>query len=342
MKLTIDEKYMFCNEMAMILHSGFSLVQGVEMIYEELDNQNLKVVLPQMVESLNSDTTFSDAILETEAFDDYMANLVNVGESSGNLDEVMHSLSDYYLRMSDITNKLKHALTYPCILMFMMLVVVGIIVFKVLPIFQNVLRSLGSDLSSYANNFMFFGQIFSFISFVIIGIIVAVIVIVYIYSKIKHLNIYNSLIKRSFITKKLSRSLDKAQVTYALSLFMSSGYFLEDAMKLVPGLVDEPELKKDLELCNQELENGEDFIDVIRKHRIYDRMQLNLIQVGFKTGQLDSVMKQLSTTLEDEVSGAIDRFINIIEPTIVALLSLIVGIVLLSVMLPLISIMASL
>ena len=167
MKLTIDEKYMFCNEMSMILHSGFSLVQGIDMVREGVNNDNLKDILSQIIESLNDGVTFSDAIKETKAFDDYMANLINVGESSGNLDEVMQSLRDYYFRMADIINKLRNALTYPCILMIMMLVVVGIIVFKVLPIFQNVLRSLGTDLSSYANNFMFFGQIFSFISFVL-------------------------------------------------------------------------------------------------------------------------------------------------------------------------------
>jgi len=126
MKLTMSEKYMFCNQMAMILESGFSLNQGVTI--------NL-----------------------TKAFDDYMVNLVKVGETSGNLDDVMQSLSEYYARIDDITNKLKQALTYPIILIIMMVVVVGIIVFKVLPIFKDVLNGLGSDLSSYANSFMEFG-----------------------------------------------------------------------------------------------------------------------------------------------------------------------------------------
>lgn len=71
-------------------------------------------------------------------------------------------------------------------------------------------------------------------------------------------------------------------------------------------------------------------------------MQLNMIQVGFKTGQVDIIMKQLSNSFQEEVSRAIDQFLNIIEPTIVTLLSLVVGIVLMSVMLPLISIMSSL
>ena len=81
---------------------------------------------------------------------------------------------------------------------------------------------------------------------------------------------------------------------------------------------------------------------VIKKYQIYQGMQLNMIQVGFKTGQVDIIMKQLSNSFQEEVSRAIDQFLNIIEPTIVTLLSLVVGIVLMSVMLPLISIMSSL
>ena len=131
MKLTMSEKYMFCNQMAMILESGFSLNQGVTMVYEEMDDKNIKGVLQEVAKYLDEQVSFSEAIDLTKAFDDYMVNLVKVGETSGNLDDVMQSLSEYYARIDDITNKLKQALTYPIILIIMMVVVVGIIVFKV-------------------------------------------------------------------------------------------------------------------------------------------------------------------------------------------------------------------
>lgn len=342
MKLTMSEKYMFCNQMAMILNSGFSLDQGIEMIYEEVDNKNIKTVLKDLLDKLDDQSNFSEALNSSQAFDDYMVNLVKVGETSGNLDDVMQSLSEYYARIDDITNKLKQALTYPIILVVMMVVVVGIIAFKVLPIFKEVLKGLGSDLSSYANSFMEFGQIFSLICFGVLLICVIVIVIGYLYQKIKHVNVLSSFVQKSFLTKKLSRALNKAQITYALSLFISSGYDLEEAMKFVPQLVDDKELKNNLVKCNGDLQNGDSFVDVIKRYQIYQGMQLNMIQVGFKTGQVDTIMKQLSNNFQDEVSSAIDQFLNIIEPTIVALLSLVVGIVLISVMLPLISIMSSL
>ena len=342
MKLTMSEKYMFCNQMAMILESGFSLNQGVTMVYEEMDDKNIKGVLQEVAKYLDEQVSFSEAIDLTKAFDDYMVNLVKVGETSGNLDDVMQSLSEYYARIDDITNKLKQALTYPIILIIMMVVVVGIIVFKVLPIFKDVLNGLGSDLSSYANSFMEFGQIFSLICFAVLLVLVIVIIAGYLYQRITHVNVLSNVVQKSFLTRKLSRALNKAQITYALSLFISSGYDLQEAMKFVPKLVDDKQLRANLEKCNEDLINGDSFVEVIKKYQIYQGMQLNMIQVGFKTGQVDIIMKQLSNSFQEEVSRAIDQILNIIEPTIVTLLSLVVGIVLMSVMLPLISIMSSL
>lgn len=342
MKLTMSEKYMFCNQMAMILESGFSLNQGVTMVYEEMDDKNIKGVLQEVAKYLDEQVSFSEAIDLTKAFDDYMVNLVKVGETSGNLDDVMQSLSEYYARIDDITNKLKQALTYPIILIIMMVVVVGIIVFKVLPIFKDVLNGLGSDLSSYANSFMEFDQIFSLICFAVLLVLVIVIIAGYLYQRVTHVNVLSNVVQKSFLTRKLSRALNKAQITYALSLFISSGYDLQEAMKFVPKLVDDKQLRANLEKCNEDLINGDSFVEVIKKYQIYQGMQLNMIQVGFKTGQVDIIMKQLSNSFQEEVSRAIDQFLNIIEPTIVTLLSLVVGIVLMSVMLPLISIMSSL
>ncbi|MEY8300370.1 type II secretion system F family protein [Thomasclavelia ramosa] len=342
MKLTMSEKYMFCNQMAMILESGFSLNQGVTMVYEEMDDKNIKGVLQEVAKYLDEQVSFSEAIDLTKAFDDYMVNLVKVGETSGNLDDVMQSLSEYYARIDDITNKLKQALTYPIILIIMMVVVVGIIVFKVLQIFKDVLNGLGSDLSSYANSFMEFGQIFSLICFAVLLVLVIVIIAGYLYQRVTHVNVLSNVVQKSFLTRKLSRALNKAQITYALSLFISSGYDLQEAMKFVPKLVDDKQLRANLEKCNEDLINGDSFVEVIKKYQIYQGMQLNMIQVGFKTGQVDIIMKQLSNSFQEEVSRAIDQFLNIIEPTIVTLLSLVVGIVLMSVMLPLISIMSSL
>lgn len=340
--LSLEEKYLFCNQMAMILSSGFQIQDGIEMITDETENQNMYAVLEKILEILKIDSRLSYAIEQTDAFDHYMVHLIRVGEVSGNLDDVFHSLSDYYLRMQDMLHKFQQALTYPIILLMMMFVVVGVIVFEVLPIFQNVLQGLGSDLTSYAYMFMKCGQILSMIGFIVLAMITFFIIGVYIYSRVRHISLMNQFVQKSIFTKSLARSMSQAQLTYALSMFIESGYDFHDAIEYTMDLVDDQSLKIKLKNCCGELQKGTTFINAIKEYRIYQGMALNMIQVGLKTGQVDQTMKTLSLHYQDEVDQSIDHFLNIIEPTIVTFLSVIVGIVLLSVMLPLMSIMASL
>nr|WP_302970191.1 type II secretion system F family protein [Coprobacillus cateniformis] len=275
-------------------------------------------------------------------FHDYMVHLLKVGEVSGYIDDVMESLGAYYLRMDDMTSQLQQALTYPIILFIMMFVVVGVVVFQVLPIFENVLMSLGSHLSSFASRFMNFGQIFSMLGFMILGIFMIMIISFYVYAKKSHQDIMVMFVQKSWITKKIANHMNHAQLTYALSLFVSSGYDLQEAVHYTIELVDNSQLQNQLKQCYHDLEQGVSFVDAVSQHQIYKGMKLNMIQIGFQTGQVDAVMKTLSNHYQDEVSQSIAHFLNIIEPAIVTFLSVIVGVVLLSVMLPLVSIMSSL
>lgn len=342
MKLNFEEKCLFASQMAMILNAGFDMQQGVEMIQQESENSHLKEVLKEVIENFKEDSRLSQAVMKTEAFDGYMVHLLEVGEMSGHLDDVMLSLANYYGRMRDMSDQLQQALTYPIVLLMMMFVVIGVIVFKVLPIFQNVLKSLGSHLSPYAYTFMKVGQIASVIGFVVLTVVLIGVLAFYIYSKMTRTNLLTVFIYKTPFMRSLSYALSHAQMTYALSMFMSSGYEFEEAVENAIPLVEEKALKVNLQKAYQDMRAGDMFIDSVSKHRIYQGMKLNMLQVGVKTGQVEQVLKQLSATYQDEVSESITRFLNIIEPAIITFLSVIVGMILLSVMLPIVSVLSSL
>ncbi|MFR7591720.1 MAG: type II secretion system F family protein [Longibaculum sp.] len=342
MKLNFEEKYLFCNQMAMILNSGFHFEQGVEMIGEETENGHIKEATSKILTFLQEDSRLSYAVEKTDDFDHYMVHLLQAGEVSGNLDDVMKSLSHYYLRMNEMQNQFQQALTYPMILLLMMFVVIGVIVFQVLPIFRQVLESLGGELTSYAYTFMQLGQVFSIVGFIALAIVTLFILGIYIYSRVFHVSLMYQFVQKSFFTRSLAKSMNQAQLTYALSLFIESGYDFQEALKYAMKVINDKHLYKQLEECCLDLQNDMSFVDALKKNKIYQGMALNMLQVGFKTGQADQIMKTLAIHYQDAVSDAIDRFLNIIEPTLVTFLSVVVGIVLLSVMLPLMSIMGSL
>lgn len=342
-KLTTQEKSIFCNEIAIILSFGLSIYEGLDIIYPELPNAHLKEVAKQLLDDYQEHGKFYDAIKASQSFDTYMEEMVQIGEESGNLDSVMHQLSKYYERNDDMQAQIKDAITYPMILMIMMLIVIGILVLKILPIFQNVLSSLGASLSPFAQTLMQFGETFAFSSFLILVIVAIVLVAFYIYTKVSsNKRIQVEFLSSFFATKKLYMNISMANITYALTLFLASGYPIENAVKFLPGFVNHPKLSAKLNAIIAKMEEGTSFADAIREENLYDGVYANMLQIGFKSGKQDEVLKKLVNAYEKDVDNAISGFLNIIEPTIVAVLSFVVGIILLSVMLPLMSIMSSL
>lgn len=342
-KLSTKEKSVFCNEIAIILASGMSIYEGLEIIAPELPNSHLQQIAKELLERYQDTGRFYDVVKESNVFDNYMEEMIQIGEESGNLDDVMYQLSLYYERNDDMQTQIKDAVTYPLILMVMMLIVIGVLVLKILPIFQSVLNSLGASLSPFAQTLMNFGENFAFIAFVILSLLAIIIVFFLLYTKFgKDKTLQESILAKSFITKKLYMNISMANITYALSLFLSSGYPIEEAVKYLPGFITHPMLKNKINKVISDMDQGISFADAIKSCALYEGIYSNMLQIGFKSGKQDEVLKKLVSLYEKDVDSSISSFLNVIEPTIVAVLSLVVGIILLSVMLPLMSIMSSL
>ncbi|NBK98845.1 MAG: type II secretion system F family protein [Erysipelotrichia bacterium] len=342
-RLTTKEKGIFANEIAIILSSGMSIYEGLELIAPELPNEHMRHICIDLLNEYQSKGKFYDALKASQVFDQYMEEMVKIGEESGNLDDVMHQLALYYERNDDMQMQIKDAITYPLILMVMMLVVIGVFVLKILPIFQNVLHNVGTSLSPLAQTLMDFGQNFALIAFIILSVLALMIILFLLYTKIsKDKTLQEHLLAKCVMTKKLYTNISMANITYALSLFLSSGYPIEEAVKFLPNFVNHPKLKIKLQKIIMKMEAGTSFADAIKVENLYTGVYANMLQIGFKSGKQDEVLKKLVQLYEKDVAISISNFLNIIEPSIVALLSLVVGIILLSVMLPLMSIMSSL
>lgn len=336
--LNTEEMFDFFTQMGMVLESGLSIAEGLEIIEQDSMEVHLKEVCRQLRPHVEQEGSFHTALLAVPVVDHYAMHMIEIGEVSGTLDNVMRELALYYERNADLKQSLKEAMSYPSILLVMMWAVVGIIVWKVLPIFEKVLLNMGSVLSASAQTMMDFGRIFAWVSFLVLSALLVVLLIVYIVMKRKGTLRFLS---RFFLTKKLYHNMSMAKMSYALSLFVSAGYGMEEALGYVIDVVEDSRLIHKLKACKEGLKQEEAFAYVLQKEKLYQGIYANLIITGFQSGKSEEVMKKVSDLYEKAVDDSISAFLNMIEPAIVIFLSLIVGIILLSVMLPLMSIMSS-
>lgn len=340
MKLDNKELMLFTSQISMILKSGISLSDGILALSQEIEDEEYKNVLINVSKNLDNAMPIYDAFKEAGMDDEYMISLISIGEKSGYLDKVMEQLSIYYERLDNVNEKFKDAITYPSILILMMIAVISILVIKVLPIFESVLNSLGTGLNGLALVFMNLGQILARYGFILLALIV-LLLIYFAYKLTKNSSLIKTL-DQFKVTKHIGYNLACAQFAFALSLLMNSGYDSEQALKEMPELIEDSVLKEKIVQMIEKMNQGKSFEQVILESKVFKSIDNRLLTIGFKAGQAESTMAMIAKNYETEVDNEISRFLDIVEPSLVAILSIIIGIILLSVMLPLMSVMSSL
>lgn len=342
-KITNQQTYLLCDQLSMIIKSGISVGDGIDAMIGETTEQNLKVLLIQLQKEIKEYGSLYNAVRNVGVFDNYMVEMIRVGEKAGYLENVLSSLAKYYLRIDEMQRKIKDAIIYPSILVLTMLVVIGIIIFKVFPVFQTVFQSLGSDLSVYAISLMQMSNFLIVYGFWFLLLIIVIIVstIVY-YRHHYHQEAGVMFLSKFFITRKFMYEMAVAQFAYAFSLLIKSGYDSEEALKFIPLITSNEQLTKQVDQCLIQMEKGVDFKTVIAESAIFKGIYTQMLVLAIKIGRLDEVMTQIADLYEDEVNTSVNKFLDRIEPTLTAVLAIIVGVILLSVMVPLLSIMNSL
>ena len=122
-----EEISIFCDQIAMILNGGIPVYEGAYILYEEMDEGKTKDVLKKVADNVKSGMAFSEALKESGSFPVYMCEMVRIGEMTGKLEEIMHSLADYYERENLVKNSIRSVISYPTVLLGMMAVIVGVV-----------------------------------------------------------------------------------------------------------------------------------------------------------------------------------------------------------------------
>lgn len=341
-KLLPNELSSFCAQMAMLLKSGTPIAEGIAILYEDNKDEASGVILGRVRDHVEMGEPLFLSLTEADCFPLYMINMVRIGEQSGKLDEVLDSLCAYYDWEESVSQSIRSAVTYPLIMIGMMMLVVVVLVVKVLPVFGDVFRQLGGELSGASQGVMQMGTVLGRYS---IGLICLLVVLVLGYLVMRRtkkgarlLAIFQA---KFFVTKKLSGAIASGRFASAMALMLSSGLQTDESLALVGDLVDHPILHDKITACQTVVTQGISFSDALVQTGIFTGVYARMVTVAFRTGSVDTVMKKLADSYEREIDNHIDNLISILEPTLVAVLSVIVGMILLSVMLPLLGIMST-
>lgn len=341
-QLTNAEIASFCSQTAMLLQAGITPAEGINIMLSDSKDTAAGELLTQIRDICRQGEPFYKALTATGMFPDYVLHTIALGEESGNLDDCMSSLAAYYEKEEAISESIKNAVTYPFIMIAMMLAVIFVLVSKVMPIFQQVFIELGSEMTGFAASLLNLGNSLNNYSIVLLVILCLLFVCYLIATRTTIGRRFTSAFFNVFpLTKDFYENVACERFASGMALTLSSGMDTFTSLDMVSNLVGNKLMQEKIEDCKKAIRDGANFAEALVSSGIFNNLHSQMIAVGFKSGNVDTVLAKIADNYEKATDKKIQTIISILEPTLVIILSIIVGLILLSVILPLIGIMTS-
>ena len=340
-KLTARELSSFFGQLGILIHSGISAVEGLHILLEESTTDTDRVIISPLIKSMEETGSLSQSVKDTGIFPPLAATYIKTGEETGCLDETLNSLARHYRQEDEISDEIKSAVTYPLLMLGMMAVVILVLLVKVLPVFRQVFRQLGLEMSGISGALLGIGETLNRYSTAFLILLTAMIgFILFLVLHPKGQELIRKIVCRFPGMKEIPVNLDYSRLCQCISLGIRSGLSPELCVELAGAVVSQTEIREKLASIQNQLAEGYGFTEAITESGLFKAMELRLISLGFQAGASDEVMEKLAEQYEEKSTDSVSHIVSILEPTIVIVLSILVGLVLLSVMMPLLGLLS--
>ena len=342
-KISPAELSTFCGQVALILEAGLPLYDGMETLAGADSGSENAGIYQAASQKVTETGSLYEALKDDGRWPEYLVEMVGVGERSGQLESIMRGLEKYYAREDRIRSSVSNAVIYPMVLGVMLVVIVLILLWKVLPVFRRVLDSMGIGLNATGSTLMNVG---SAVGWIVMGLVALTIILGFVLLILmrtdKREKVLNFITSRFPSIASLSNKLAASRVAGVLSMMLSSGFPVDDALEMTEKVIGDQTAASKVHGIRSSLAEGKTLADAISDAKIFSELHDRMIKMGTATGREDQVLGKLAELYEEQVEEDITRLISIIEPTLVATLAIVIGAVLLSVMLPMAGILSSL
>ena len=324
----------FCEQAAMVISAGIPAYEGISILMSDAPDKKTESLLRKIYEPLEAGSTFHYALAKTDAFPKYVLDMVELGETSGKLEDILHSLTLYYEREEAIHSSFKNAVTYPLVMTGILITAVFLLGSQILPVFNQIYAELGNELTGFPFFMMQFSNTLSACMPVLFLLLVIGFIGGFLYTKTASFDMF---IQR----QPLAMHTASSRFANCMSMAISSGLDTSQGLELAERLSANPYMKIRIQKCRELTEEGFSFADAVLATKIFTKTYSSLLNIGFRTGSLENVMNRIVKEYEDRIDYELHSIISRLEPALVILLTVIIGIILLSFLLPVMGIMVN-
>jgi len=336
-KVKHQEFVIYCRQYATLIRAGVPVVEATHILGEQTRSKPLKRALMQVEEDIRNGMAFSDAAgKHPKVFPLLFVNMMRAGEATGNVDDTLDRLASTLEKQYNIKKKIQSAKTYPAILSLLTLVVGMFLMVFIVPTFMDAFKEMNLEMPLITVIVVGISDwLIQFWYLVILGLLVLVVGLHYFYKNNKEFHYaVNVFLLRMPIFGQLLQKDIIARMTRTLSTLFSSSVPILQALTIVEKVGGNPVMGKVVLEARDNLEKGGTLSEPLEKSWLFPPLVTQMTSIGEKTGSLDYMLEKIADFYEEEVNRAVDTMKSLIEPLMIVVLALVVGVIVAAIFLP--------
>ncbi len=329
----------FTRQFSVMIDAGLPLVQCLQILGEQQDHKAFQRIILQVREDVESGSSLANAMKKhPQAFDDLFVNMVAAGEAGGILDLILQRLASYIEKNARLKAQVKAAMIYPIAVLSIAGLVVYVILWKVIPVFGALFVSLGADLPLPTRIVVAMSKFIGRFWWLIIGVVAGAIFALRRYYKTEQGRlVIDRLLLKTPILGAVLRKIAVARFCRTLGTLLSAGVPVLEALEITARTAGNAVIERAILEVRKQVEEGKNMADPLKATGQFPPMVVQMIGVGEATGAMDTMLNKIAEFYEEEVDVAVAGMMKLIEPVMIFVLGIIVGGIVISMYLPMFS-----
>jgi type IV pilus assembly protein PilC len=334
-KLSDKKKEIFYRELGMLLKSGVDFKKALEILSNQSANNFEREIIIQIKDKVISGRSIYESMRETNQFSAYEYYSIQIGEETRKLEEVLGELQKYFNRKIQMKRQIVSVLTYPAIVMLVTILVLYFMLNKVVPMFSSVFKQFGSELPKSTQIIIKIsnhsGAIFTAVLAIIIGLVIM-------HALLKEKDFY-----RAFTTKmilkipyfgNLIRKIYISRFCQAMNLLITSKTTLINSLSLTAKMIGFYPIEVAIHEIKDDITRGASLNESLKKHDVFENKMVSMVEVAEQVNQLETMFERLTEQYNEEISHQTKMIGVILEPMIIIVIGVIVGVIMVSMYAP--------
>jgi type IV pilus assembly protein PilC len=334
----------FVRQFSVMIDAGLPLVQCLDILGSQEEDKNFAAVILQTRTDVESGASLADAMKRhPKTFDPLFTNMIAAGEAGGILDTILKRLATYIEKAVKLAGQVKSAMIYPIAVIAIAGIVVGVILWKVIPTFASLFSGLGADLPlptrvviALSNNLV------RFFPFIFVGAGAAAWAFKTYYASPNGRRVVDKITLRMPVLGNIMRKIAVARFCRTLSTLISSGVPILDGLEITAKTAGNSVIEDAIMLTRKSIERGETISVPLKETAVFPSMVTQMIGVGEATGALDTMLGKIADFYEEEVDTAVAGLLTLLEPIMIAILGVVVGGIVIAMYLPIFDLISKL